>query len=342
MKHKKVTIKDLAKTLKVSVSTVSKALNDSHEISDVTKKRVKRIAKKYNYQPNYMAVGLHLKYTKTIGVVIPNILNYFFVNVLHGIEKETRLHGYKIITCLSNESYSIEEENIKTLTHGSVDGIILSLSIGTQKIKNYDHIQRVLKNNTPVVLFDRVANQINCDKVISDDYKGAFEATTFLIETGCKKIALFTTHKDLSVVILRNKGYADAIKKAKLKAYILNIEDKGSSESLIRECIEEHELDAVFAVDELLAIKAIKVAKTLKMEIPKEFQVIGYADGELSKEYYPSLSSVKLHANEIGKIAAVKLIENLGQKDKVNNKKGETTVIDSTFVQRQSTLKKEE
>lgn len=342
MKNKKITIKDLAKKLKVSVSTVSKALNDSHEISVLTKNRVRSIAKKYNYHPNFMAVGLHSKFTKTIGVVIPNILNYFFVNVLQGIEKETRLRGYKIITCLSNESYSIEEENINTLVQGSVDGIILSLSIGTQKIKNYDHIQRLLKNNTPVVLFDRVADKINCDKVVSDNYKGAYEATSFLIDSGCRKIALFTTHKDLSVVKLRNRGYADAIKKAKLKGYILNVLDKGSSEPLIRECIEAHELDAVFAVDELLAIKAIKVAKTLKIEIPNEFQVIGYADGELSKEYHPSLSSVKLHANEIGKTAAVRLIENLENKERVTQKKGETIVIDSTLVQRESTLDKVE
>lgn len=342
MKHKKVTIKDLAKILKISISTVSKALNDSHEISELTKEKVKKIADKYNYYPNLMAVSLHSKSTKTIGVVIPNILNYFFVNALSGIEKETRQRGYRIITCISNESYDIEEENINILKQGSVDGIILSLSIGTQKQKKHRHIQEILKKNLPVVLFDRVSKEINCDKIVSDDYKGAYESTSFLIANDCKNIALFTTHKDLNVVKMRKKGYLDAIEKAGMKKNKLfaNFQDKYISEPAIKDFLEQHKVDAVFAVDELLAIKTIKVAKELKLDIPNDIQVIGYADGELSKEYSPSLTIVDLHAKKIGQMAAKKMIEHLEKKDESTAKIGKTTVIHSTLVHRESTLKK--
>jgi len=344
VKHKKVTIKDLAKILNISISTVSKAMNDSHEISELTKEKVRKAAEKYNYYPNLMAAGLHSKSTKTIGVVIPNILNYFFVNALSGIEKETRQRGYRIISCISNESYDIEEESIEMLSKGYVDGIILSLSIGTQKLKKYKHIQAVIKKNLPVVLFDRVSKEINCDKIVSDDYQGAYNSTSFLIENKCKNIALFTTHKDLNVVKQRKKGYMDAIENAGMKnnKLIANFQYKHSSEEAIKKFLELHKVDAVFVVDELLAIKTIKVAKELKLGIPNDIQVIGYADGELSKEYSPSVSVVNLHAKDIGRATAKKMIERLAKKDELRTKMGKTTVVHSTLIQRESTLNRKE
>jgi len=259
---------------------------------------------------------------------------------LHGIEKETRLHGYKIIICISNESYDIEEENIKILTQGSVDGIILSLSIGTQKKNKHRHIQEVIKKNLPVVLFDRVSEKIKCEKIVSDDYQGAYDSTSFLIRNGCKNIALFTTHKDLNVVKLRKKGYIDAIEKAGIKKnnLLVNLQDKYSSEPEIKVFLGQHKVDAVFVVDELLAIKTIKVAKELKLDIPNDIQVIGYADGELSKEYSPSLSIVNLHAKKIGQMAAKKMIEHLKKKDELTTNIDRTTVVHSTLIQRESTL----
>ncbi|AOW19748.1 LacI family DNA-binding transcriptional regulator [Urechidicola croceus] len=341
-----IRIVDIAKILNVSVSTVSKSLKDSHEISEKTKKRVRAVAKKHNYQPNFSAVSLKNRSTMTIGVIIPDILNYFFVNALHGIEKEARANGYKMITCLSNEQHHLEVENLNVLANGSVDGLILSLAKGTQSSHKYKHVQNVINNNIPVVLFDRVTDDLNCDKIISDDFKGAYDATLFLINSGCKNIALITTHTDLSVVKLRKRGCEKALIENDLlnRKLVFNIDNLNRSEPIIQNFLASNNVDAVFTVDELLAIKVLKIANKLKYKVPNDLKVIGFADGELSKEYYPSLSTVDLHANEIGKIAAKTLLERLEQ-NKQNSKKEDknvqlvpkTIIVNSKLIHRNST-----
>lgn len=171
-----ITLKGLAKMAGVSVSTVSKALANSPEISDATKNKIKELAKECHYRPNYIAQSLKSSSTKTIGVIIPDILNFFFVKILHSIEETGRKMGYKIITCISNESLQTEKENIDILTNGSVDGLILSVTTETQKLNEYKHIQQVINNQLPVVLFDKVTDTLNCCRITSDNYQGAFMA----------------------------------------------------------------------------------------------------------------------------------------------------------------------
>lgn len=330
---KKTTLKEIAQFMGVSVSTVSKALNDSLEISIETRNRVKEVALHKNYQPNYIAQSLKSKSTRTIGVIIPDILNYFFVKALSGIEKECRDTGYRIVTCISNESHDSEMEHIHSLANGSVDGLIISLSSETQRLNNYDHIINVLENNIPVVMFDRVAENLNCAKIISDNYQGAYAATEFLVAKGCRKLALFTTHIDLTVVEERKNGFLGCLKSNDLfdEKLVFNIENL-QDEELIQGILESHDIDAVFSVDELLAIKIIKIAKKLNINIPENMKVIGFSDGELSREYSPSLTTVDLHPEKIGKLAITALIGQL----KSDIKKKNVQEVKSTLIIRES------
>ena len=177
-----ITLKELAKQLNVSVSTVSKALNGSPEISEVTAKRIKELAKHLNYQPNKIALSLKSNQTKTIGVIIPDIMNRFFAKVLYSIQQEATNLGYNIITCISNESYEKERDSLKILANGSVDGFVMALSEETQKKEQYDHINEVLANNIPVVLFDRVSDKLNCDKVVANDVESIEDAVNTLFK----------------------------------------------------------------------------------------------------------------------------------------------------------------
>jgi len=166
---KKLTIKDIAKQFNVSISTVSKALNDSYEISEATKEKIQKYAKEHNYKPNFNALSLKNRSTKTIGVIMPTMLNYFFAQVFKGIEKTALEKGYKVITCISNQSFDKEVEIIEMLSNGSIDGFLLSMAKETELSNKYDHFNESIENGTPIVMFDRVAKSIACDKVVTDD-----------------------------------------------------------------------------------------------------------------------------------------------------------------------------
>ncbi|WP_372802378.1 LacI family DNA-binding transcriptional regulator, partial [Lutibacter sp.] len=164
---KRITIKQIAKALHVSISTVSKALNDSYEISDETKQKIQQYAKEHKYKPNTLALSLQNKKTKTIGIIIPNILTYYFARVLRGIEKVAAEKGYNIVTCITNESHKKEVDTMEMLSNGTIDGFIACLSEETLKVKNFDHFHSLIEEGTPIVLYDRVHKEINCDKVVT-------------------------------------------------------------------------------------------------------------------------------------------------------------------------------
>ena len=207
----KATLKQIAKELGVSVSTVSKALNGSPEISEPTKQRVQEYAKLKNYKPNVIGLNLKNRRTKTIGVIIPNILNSFFAKVFSGIEKVADEKGYKVITCISNESSEKEINALEMLSNGTIDGFILSIAEESQKLQKFDHFTTIINEGTPIVMFDRIADEVNCDKVIVDDFESAVNATEHLIKTGCKKIALLSAIDNLSVGKLRAQGFYKAM-----------------------------------------------------------------------------------------------------------------------------------
>lgn len=176
----KITLKDIARELEVSISTVSKALKNSEEIGRDTKEKIQAFAKLYNYKPNNIAISLKNKRTKNIGVVIPDIVHHFFTTVIRGIEKYANARGYNVIVCLSEESFDKEVINMEMLANGSIDGFIMSLSSETQEKGDYNHLKEVTEQGIPVVLFDRITHEVECDKVIIDDKLGAYQATKSL------------------------------------------------------------------------------------------------------------------------------------------------------------------
>lgn len=331
-----VTLKDLAKSLNVSISTVSKALRDSPEISIDTKKRIVKAAKKFKYQPNTIALSLKNRRTGIIGVVIPNIHNYFFVNALSGIESEIRKQGYRLVTCISNERIKTEKESIQVLLNSRVDGIILSLSHETQQKSEFDHLLNVTEHSIPLAQFDRVTSYLPGTKVVSDNYSAAYEAVKVFAKSGVKTIFIAVTNKELSVVKERMKGFLEA----KTKLYssktnpVIYFENLDECEDDIRKFLSSNKRIGVVSVDEMLSVKMIKCAMQLGIQIPKSLKLIGFSNGELSKEYYPSISSIDQHSSEMGKVAATNLIQRIKNKDLLGDR---TIIIESILVKRSTT-----
>ncbi|MEZ4840298.1 MAG: LacI family DNA-binding transcriptional regulator [Flavobacteriaceae bacterium] len=334
----KITLKQLAKELDLSVSTVSKALKNSYEINEKTIAKVQALAKKYNYRPNRMALSLKTNATMTIGVVIPNILNYFFSKVLLGIEEEANKRGYQIIICLSNNQYQKEAESMRLLSDGSVDGFILSIAKETQLQQHEDHFNKIIEEGYPIVMFDRVSDNVECDKVVINDFDAAYDATSFLLKQGRKKIAMITTLNDLGIGKLRTGGYRKALADSKKYAHdelIVKIHDKKGFETSINKLFEEHkDLDGVFATDNVSAITALKIAHNKGYKVPKQLSIIGFSDDKVSRMAYPSLTVVSQSAREIGKEAASMLIDRLKNPSSKNYK---TTVIKTDVIFRETT-----
>ena len=317
-----VTLKSLAKELNVSVSTVSKALNNNPEISQRTIERVKELAEFYNYHPNKMALSLRKSQTKTIGVVIPSSLNRFFAKVLFAIEKEASKHSYHIITCISNESLEKEIESIGVLANGSVDGFIVALSEETQVKSEFNHFDTIKNKAIPLVLFDRVSNAIECDKVVIDDFKAISEATSHLINIGRKHIAFISAIDDLSVGELRKQGYKQAFAEANLSVndeLTLVIDSHTDTQKQMKIFFENHpQIDGIIAADNISGTMSIGLANQLGIAIPKDLSVIGFADEDVSNLTFPKLAIVDQNAETIGKKAFQLMLNRITKISKTN------------------------
>jgi LacI family transcriptional regulator len=336
----KATLKQIAKELGVSVSTVSKALNDSPEISEPTKNRVQEYAKLKNYKPNVIGLSLKNRRTKTIGVIIPNILNSFFAKVFSGIEKVADEKGYKVITCISNESLEKEINALEMLSNGTIDGFILSVAEESQKLQEYNHFKNIVNEGTPIVMFDRIADEVNCDKVIVDDFESAVNATEHLIKSGCKKIALLSAIDNLSVGKLRAKGFYKAIENKGLKVdenLVILTNNNEEFNQKIAGFFIKNKPDGVFALDEHASVTAMKLGIQNGYKIPKDLSIIGFADGVWSRRLTPSLSTVSQYGPEIGEVAATLLIDKLEKKSE--NQKFETHVVKTELRHRDSTIR---
>ena len=343
---KKITLKQIARELDVSISTVSKALRNSIEISEDTREKVQAFAKLYNYRPNNIALSLKNRKTKTIGVIIPEIVHHFFSKVIRGIEQVANKRGYNVIVGLSNESFDKEVINMQMLANGSIDGFILSISKETLLQQDYHHFKETISQGMPIVMFDRVVNEIECDKVIIDDLKGSKNAVSKLLSNGCKHVAIITTKDYVSVGKLRTQGYLEALEDYKMSPnsnLILKVDDELVSEDHLISLESEIEqlflnnkkIDGVFAVNELYAIIGMKVARKRGLRIPDDIQFIGFTDGVLSKHATPSLTTVSQHGQEMGEKAAELLIEKLEQEDQ--EEQYQTVVIETELIERNST-----
>tara|TARA_B110000879_G_scaffold60845_1_gene85378 strand:+ start:5829 stop:6851 length:1023 start_codon:yes stop_codon:yes gene_type:complete len=333
----KITIKTIAKELGVSTSTVSKALRDSHEISIDTKDKIKAYAAMFNYKPNSLALQLRNQKTKLIGVILPRIVHHFFSTVIKGIEQGASEKGYHIMVCFSNESYKKEVENLKVLSNGSVDGLIVSIAKETLQTKDFTHFKDLVNEEIPLVLFDRVVDEILCDKVVVDDVGAGYKATKYLLNQNSLKIALITTPEHVNVGALRRQGYEKALSEKGIsvnKKLIIEIEEKENIKAQI-ERVFDQDIDAVFAVNEIYAATAMRIAKEKGYKVPQEFAVIGFTDGLISEYSSPSITTIAQHGLEMGKQAVEVLIERIEKEAEVYEPK--KIVISSNLKLREST-----
>ncbi|EAQ50066.1 LacI family DNA-binding transcriptional regulator [Leeuwenhoekiella blandensis] len=340
---RKLTLKSIAKELGVSISTVSKALRDSPEISEETREKIKAYAKLYNYKPNNIALSLKNRKTNTIGVIIPQIVHHFFTTVIYGIEQEARENNYNVIICLSNNAFDKEVLNMELLANGSTDGFILSVSKETMMKEDYHHLNEVIDQGMPVVMFDRVVEGIQCDRVLIDDKAGAKKGVSHMIRSGCRKIGIITSEDYVSVGRLRTEGYLDALDDFGIKAddnLILkldNIDDlSDKSKKRIEDFITNNDLDGVFTVNELFAVHASRVINALGKKIPDDISLVCFTDGQLSEHAVPSLTAVSQHGEEMGRKAASILINKLESAED-EEEEYSTTYIDTSLVEREST-----
>ncbi len=333
--RKKVTLKQLAAELGLSISTISKSLKNDPEISQVTIDKVKKLAKEKKYKPNALAVSLKSSKTHSIGVIIPDILNNFFAKILLGIEKEATENGYKIVTCISNESLAKEMEYLDMLAYNGVDGFLLAVCQEAQTKGAFEHFDEILKDELPIVMFDRVSDDIYCDKVIVDDKRGARNAMELLIEKGCKKIGIVSNIHKLSVGKERLESVRKKAAEADMKLGYLKLKKSDDFVDAIAEFLKDQNYDGVIGLDETSAVSTISAATKLGISVPNELSVIGFTNGLLSKHSYPTLTTVSQHAEKMGKAAAKILIDKLELR--AERYLPETKVIKTTIIERNST-----
>ncbi|REE07990.1 LacI family transcriptional regulator [Winogradskyella pacifica] len=323
------TLKELAALLNISVSTVSKALNDSHEISENTRIRVKELATKLNYRPNRIAQQLKTNKTKIIGVILPTVTNPFFAEVLHGIEKTATNNDYDIIVCLSNETLHKEKRSLDLLANGSVDGFIIAVARESQVKEQTDHIKSAIKSKLPVLMFDRVVDDIECNKVIVDDFQSVYDATEHLVvKEQRKNILLVSNIEELSVGQLRISGYTKALEDHNLELHILKLDNAMDTdvEKKIYDYLEQNtSIDAILSIDHVTGIVAINMAKKLGKEIPKDLSVVGFGYEHTQLLSSPKISIIHQKAHKIGEMSTKLLIDNI----KDENLKMQTIVVPS-------------
>ncbi|QBA65061.1 LacI family DNA-binding transcriptional regulator [Muriicola soli] len=339
---RKITLKHIARELDVSISTVSKALKNSEEIGRDTKDKIQAFAKLYNYRPNNIAISLKNKRTKNIGVIIPDIVHHFFTTVFRGIEHYANARGYNVIVCVSDESFDKEVINMEMLANGSIDGFIMALSAETQLKNDYNHLKEVTEQGIPLVLFDRVTDEIQCDKVIINDEEAAYRAVENLIELGRKKIALVTTENYLNVSAKRAEGYRRALKDNNIsfdENLVLQLPYQMEEESMSEAFFKNQKFDALLCVNEIFAVKCMGLARKYNKRVPQDMACIGFTDGILSKYSTPSLTSVDQHGELMGETAAQMLIDKIESDHGENDEEQfETKIISATLIERGSTL----
>lgn len=312
MKSSQITIKDIAKALGISPSTVSRALKDHPDISSKTRKAVKELAEQMNYEPNAIALSLRNKSSKTIGVIIPEIAHYFFSSVISGIEEIATEEGFTVIICQSNEDYEKERNIVHTLMSKRVDGILISISKTTTK---YDHFQELQKSNIPIVFYDRVLNLPKSDRVIVDDYTGAYKAVEHLIRMGCRRIAHLATSQELQIGRNRKNGYIQALKDNQIEIdeeIILRCDtDKHAKKCIPYLLSLQKKVDGIFAVNDLTAITAMSIIKRSGYNIPDDIAIVGFSNSLYSSMTDPPLTTIEQQGFEVGHRATRMLFDRI-------------------------------
>ena len=334
-----ITMKDIAKQLGVSVSTVSRALKDSPELHPDTKKKIREAAESMNYQYNLLAQSLRISRSKVLGVIVPELTSHFFSSNISGIQDTAYKRGYNIMICQSNESFEQEKANIKTLLAAQVDGLLISLS---RETKTYEHLKEICDRGLPFIMFDRVTEEIPVSKVTVDDAHGAYLAVRHLLEQGCKKVAFFSGPEDLYISKKRKEGYLKALEEfgipaSEAKIFVTDLTSEMNREVTLRMLESPYRPDGIFALMDPLAVDIMMVLKEKGIRIPEDIALAGFTNNPTSAVVEPSLTTVSQPGYEMGEIAANHLLDQL---DEVVTDEPQSFVLHTTLVPRNSSKKK--
>ena len=339
-----VTLKQIAEQLGISITTVSKALKDYPDVSKKTRKLVRETAFMLNYKPNSFAVNLRTRESKTIGLIIPEIVHHFFSSIIKGIISQAEKKGYLVIILQSNESYELEKKQIDLLLSKRVDGILISLANGTG---DYKHLTEIIENDTPLVMFDKIAKIIRCSKVIIDDRKAAYKATEHLIKIGCKKIAHFRGPLMPQNSIDRFLGYKQALIDYGLPydptlVYVNDCGDLSFEEGKesINQLLKDHDdVDGIFINTDLVAIGAMTEIIKNGIKVPEDISIVGFSNWFMSSVMSPSLTTINQPGFEMGKKAFKLLYKEIRDKKKNKAIIYKDVILDADLIIRNSTRK---
>jgi LacI family transcriptional regulator len=338
MKSGQITIKDIARELQISPSTVSRALKNHPDISQETKKAVMELANKLEYQPNAVALSLRKSKTNMLGIIVPQIVHHFFSTIISGIEDVAYDEGYNAIITQSAESYQREVDSVFTLVSSRVDGVLMSISSETQ---DYEHLKAINKRKIPLVFFDRACAEVAASQVLVDDHDGAFLAVAHLIQQGCKQIAHLSGPENLGITKNRIQGYLDALEKYNIPIQsdlIIHSDHRVQGFQTIQELLARGvAIDGIFTVNDDTAIGAIKAVRMSGKQVGQDIAVIGFGDDPICTVVEPNLSSISQPGFEMGQEVAHLFLAASAKFAKEEEYMPETRVLKTKLVVREST-----
>lgn len=335
-----ITLKDIAEKLNISVTTVSKALKEYPDVSKKTRRLVREMAKTLNYKPNEFAVNLRTNESKTIGIIIPEVVHHFFSSVIKGIISQAEKKGYLVIILQSDENFELEKKQLDLLLSKKVDGILISLANATAK---FNHLEQIISNGTPLVMFDKIAKLVHCSKVVIDDRKAAYTATQHLIDSGCKHIAHFRGPLLPQNSIDRFLGYKKALEDNGIEynpklVYICNAMSFEEGVHFAKQLINEHNnVDGIFINTDLVAIGAISELKKHNVKIPEDISIVGFSNWFMSSVVSPSLTTINQPGFKMGKTAFKLLYKEIQKRKKEKPVNFKQVVLDTSLIIRNST-----
>lgn len=334
MSREKITIKEIAKQLNISVSTVSRALRDTYDVSETTKKAVQELAKELDYEPNQLAKNLVKSSTKTIGVIVPNLGYYYFTAVIEHIEKTAHQAGYSVLISQSHENYAIEVQNVQNMIQSRVEGVIISLTRETQDVT---HLRRLHKHNIPFIQFDRYNDAAQAPKIIVDNALAAYNLTSHLIQQGAKRVAFLAGPTNLSISNERIKGYKRALEENGISlpdSYIAHCDySQKDVELKAEDLLNINPLpEAIIAISDRIGFYLIHAINTRQLSVPKDIKVGSFNNEPLSALFNPPLTTIAQPVEEIGRLAVQHLLKQMKSEQFTD----ETVVVDTELFIRES------
>lgn len=338
MSKRHISLKDLARELGVSISTVSRALKNHPDISPEQTEKVQKLAKERNYTPNPLAMGLLRQQTKMIGVIVPDIVTHFYSSIISGIEEVAKRHGYFIVIASSNESLEKEIESVNNLLKSRVEGFIVCLSRETNQ---FGHFEKLISNEIPLVFFDRICETLDVPAVTADGVDAAKKITQHFYENGCRRIAFISGPKHLNISKNREEGYLEGLMECKLPFHPellvhCNLSTADATNATNRLLQLKNRPDAIFGLNDTIAFAAMKEIKKHGLKIPEDIALVGFTDEFHSTVVEPSLTSITHPTFEMGKQAANLFFQIIQKEANFNHK----VVLKTDLIVRESSVKK--